>query len=259
MPTIGAALDAATAARIDAEQALGAAEQLAIDAEAEHSAWSARVEALSLALDEARQRAGAEHLAGLDGVLGTLVGPGRGRPGWEDAFEAAAGEALGAVVVADVDAARRSLASLGQGDHHGAVLALEGVAGSSAAPPPVGEPVRRHVRALARGGDTTGLERVLDALLSSAVAIDGVGRRRCRWQRSIRRRWWSHGRGDRFGISGWRIGAASSGATGAALDEATARSASSLAERDRVRALVETRQGRRARGATGGVRSRPRT
>ena len=239
VPTIGAALDAATAARIDAEQALGAAEQLAIDAEADHSAWSARVEALSLALDEARQRAGAEHLAGLDGVLGTLLDLVDVDPGWEDAFEAAAGEALGAVVVADVDAARRSLASLGQGDHRGAVLALEGVAGSSAAPPPVGEPVRRHVRPLARGGDATGLERVLDALLSSAVAIDGG------WEEAVPVAAQHPSAvvvtrtGDRFGISGWRIGAASSGATGAALEEATARSSSSLAERDRVRTLVE--------------------
>jgi len=240
LPAVGAALDDATAARVDAEQSLGAAEQHAIDAEADHSAWSARVEALSLALDEARQRAGAEHLAGLDGVLGTLLDLVEVDPGWEDAFEAAAGEALGAVVVADVDAARRSLASLGKGDHHGAVLALEGVAGSSATPPPVGEPVRRHVRAVARGGTSSGLERVLDALLSSAVAIDGG------WEEAVPVAALHPSAvvvtrtGDRFGISGWRIGAASSGATGAALDEATTRSASSLAERDRVRAVVET-------------------
>ncbi len=92
----------------------------------------------------------------------------------------------------------------------------------------------------ARGGDATGLERVLDALLSSAVAIDGG------WEEAVpvaaQHPVGSGGHprpGDRFGISGWRIGAASSGATGAALEEATARSSSSLAERDRVRALVE--------------------
>src|SRR5699024_8553898 len=37
------------------------------------SRWAARVEALQLALDAARARAGAEALADADGVLGTLL------------------------------------------------------------------------------------------------------------------------------------------------------------------------------------------
>ena len=243
LPELGAAVDAAAGARVAAEVELAGAEQRSIDAEAEHSAWSARVEALTLALDEARQRAGAEHLAGLDGVLGTLLDLVEVDPGWEESFEAAAGEALGAVVVADVDAARRSLASLRQGDHHGAVLALDGVAGTSAAPPPVGEPVRHHVRAVGHGGAAAGIERVLDALLSSAVAIDGG------WEDAVPIAAQHPAAvvvtrgGDRFGISGWRIGAARSGATGAALDEARARTESSLAARDRVREQVETIRG----------------
>ncbi len=243
LPGLGTALDTAAAARVAAEVTLADAEQRAIDAEAEHSAWSARVEALTLALDEARQRAGAEHLAGLDGVLGTLLDLVEVDPGWEECFEAAAGEALGAVVVADVDAARRSLSSLRQGDHHGAVLALDGVAGTSATPPPVGEPVRRHVRAVGRDGAAAGIERVLDALLSSAVAIDGG------WEEAVPVASLHPSAvvvtrsGDRFGISGWRIGAARSGATGAALDEARSRSESSLAQRDRVREQVESARG----------------
>jgi chromosome segregation protein len=243
LPELASSLDAAAAARVAAETALADAEQRAIDAEADHSAWSARVEALTLALDEARQRAGAEHLSGLDGVFGTLLDLVEVDAGWEECFEAAAGEALGAVVVADVDAARRSLASLRQGDHHGAVLALDGVAGISAAPPPVGEPVRRHVRALGRDASAAGIERVLDALLSSAVAIDGG------WEAAVPLAAQHPSAvvvtrdGDRFGISGWRIGAARSGATGAALDEARARTESTLAERDRVRAQVEQARG----------------
>jgi chromosome segregation protein len=242
LPELTTSLEAAAAARVAAETALAEAEQRAIDAEADHSAWSARVEALTLALDEARQRAGAEHLSGLDGVLGTLLDLVEVDAGWEECFEAAAGEALGAVVVADVDAARRSLASLRQGDHHGAVLALDGVAGTSTAPPPVGEPVRRHVRALA-GPSAAGIERVLDALLSSAVAIDGG------WEAAVPLAAQHPSavvvtrEGDRFGISGWRIGAARSGATGAALDEARTRTESTLAERDRVRAQVEAARG----------------
>jgi chromosome segregation protein len=46
--------------------------------------------------------------------------------------------------------------------------------------------------------------------------------------------------GDRFGIAGWRLGAARSGATGAALEEATRRSEASLVARDEARRAIET-------------------
>ena len=42
-------------------------------ADAEHHRWSARAEALAQALDEARARAGAERLAAVAGVVGTLL------------------------------------------------------------------------------------------------------------------------------------------------------------------------------------------
>jgi len=243
LPSVEQRLVRAAAARIRTEDALGVSEAGGTDAEAEHSTWAARVEALSLALDEARQRAGAERLAGLDGVLGTLLDLVEVDSGWEEAFEAAAGEALSAVVVADVPAARRSLAALADGDHRGAVLALSGVAASSSPPPPVGEPLRRHVRAsgtAAAGGSSTGIERVLDTLVSSAVVVEGG------WDAAlaiaaehpaavvVTRR------GDRFGVAGWRLGAARSGATGAALEEATARAGVSLAARDDARRAIET-------------------
>src|SRR2546430_11553084 len=51
--------------------------------------WAARADALALALDEARARAGAERLAGVGGVLGTLLDLVDVDEGWEDAFEAA--------------------------------------------------------------------------------------------------------------------------------------------------------------------------
>ncbi len=234
---LAAALEQAAARRLGSEEKLTVVEQDAIDAEAEHSAWAARADALTLALDEARQRAGAAHLAGLDGVLGTLLDLVDVDPGWEESFEAAAGEALGAVVVTDVDAARRALSSLEQGDHDGAVLALGGVAAVTMSAPAVGEPVREHVRAAA--GAPAGIDRVLDALLSSAVAIDGG------WEAAVPTAAQypsavvvTRG-GDRLGIAGWRIGAARSGATGAALEEATSRTQSTLAARDAARAAVE--------------------
>ena len=238
-PGVAERVGTAAAARVRAEELLARAEAAATDAEAEYSAWSARVEALSLALDEARQRAGAERLAGLDGVLGTLLDLVEVDPGWEEAFEAAAGEALGAVVVADVDAARRALGALASGDHRGAVLALSSAGGPTQLPAR-GEPVRRHVRAAAgAGGARVGIESVLDALLAHAVAVEGD------WDAALEsslqdpRAVVVTRRGDRFGAAGWRLRAAGSGATGAALDEATARAAQGRAARDTARRAME--------------------
>ena len=52
---------------------------------------TARADALERALDEARGAAGAELLAGVDGVVGTLLDLVEVDAGWEEAFEAAAG------------------------------------------------------------------------------------------------------------------------------------------------------------------------
>ena len=52
---------------------------------------ASRVEALQLALDAAHARAGAERLAGVEGVLGTLLDLVRIDAGWESAVEAALG------------------------------------------------------------------------------------------------------------------------------------------------------------------------
>ncbi len=106
-----------------------AEEAPAADADADH-AWAARAEALGLALDEARARAGAERLVDVDGVVGTLLDVVEIDPGWEAAFEAAAGEAIAAVVVADAGAGRRALEVLQGGDGAGSVLPLSGTVGA---------------------------------------------------------------------------------------------------------------------------------
>ena len=84
---------------------------------------------LHLALESARARAGAEHLAGVDEVLGTLLDLIDIDSGWEAAVEAALGEALEAVVVASPHAGRRALDSLHASNVHGAVLALGAATG----------------------------------------------------------------------------------------------------------------------------------
>src|SRR5690606_6127153 len=121
----------AEAARVAAEARVAEADAALRAADGERHAWTARAEALALALDEARARAGAERLTGVDGVVGTLLDLVDIDEGWEAAVEAAAGEALAAVVVDGVPAARSALAALQGGSAEeadravaGAVLAL---------------------------------------------------------------------------------------------------------------------------------------
>ncbi|MEJ5255529.1 MAG: chromosome segregation protein SMC [Acidimicrobiales bacterium] len=210
-------LDAAERERAECEARAAAAEEAHRAAESELHAWRARAEALALALDEARSKAGTERLAGIDGVVGTLLDVVDVDPGWEAAFEAAAGDALAAVVVDNPDVARQALAALHGEALTGAVLAL-GVEHPPRAPLPIGEPLRRHVRASRHD-----VERLLDALLGAAVVVDGG------WAEAVDVVL-AHPDalvvtpdGDRFGDTGWRIGSAGSGATGAALEEAQRR------------------------------------
>ncbi|MEI7592035.1 MAG: chromosome segregation protein SMC [Actinomycetes bacterium] len=206
-------------------------------AESQHHSWLARVDALSLALDEARSRAGAERLADIDGVLGTLLDLVDIDAGWESAFEAAAGEALAAVVVDGVDAARRALQALHAESISGAVLALTS-GRTISSPPSIGESVRGHVRSTRPGVDV-----LLDALVGSAVVVSGG------WGEAVDAAL-SHPdvvvvtpSGDRFGLSGWRVGASGSGATGAALEEARSRSEQSAATLAKaLEALTTARQ-----------------
>ena len=105
---------------------LEAAEQALRQAEQELHRSVARADALEKAFDEARGAAGAELLAGVDGVVGTLLDVVEVDAGWEAAFEAAAGASVAAVVVSGSEPARQALARLRQGGATGAVLALTG-------------------------------------------------------------------------------------------------------------------------------------
>ncbi|MHB8669743.1 MAG: chromosome segregation protein SMC [Acidimicrobiales bacterium] len=218
-----AQLEVAEGRRSRAEDALSAAEGARRSAEADARAWGARAEALALALDEARARAGAERLAEVSGVVGTLLELVEVDPGWHAAFEAAAGEALAAVVVEDADAARRAIAALREGGTGGAVLALGlAVPGSPAGQAGAGT-LGAHVRS-ARP-DVTAL---LDVLLADTLVVEGD------WTDALDAALRSPGvvvvtrEGDRFGQSGWRTGAGGAAATGAALEEARARAGAAV-------------------------------
>lgn len=182
------------------------------------SRWNARVEALQLALDAAHARAGAERLADVDGVLGTLLDLVEIDPGWQEAVEAALGEALSAVVVDGPDAAQRALAALRESDTSGAVLA----AGPRPRQPQLGgfgEPVAPHVRS-----GRPGVAGLLDALVGNAVRVDTIDAAidiaLSRPDVVV-----VTPAGDRFASNGWRIGAAAGGATAAALADAQERAA----------------------------------
>ena len=151
------------------ESAEGALRQ----AELEHHRSVARADALERALDEARGAAGAELLSGVDGVVGILLDLVEVDEGWEDAFEAAAGASVAAVVVSGSVPAKSALARLREGGATGAVLALTDSARATPAPRmpapapgaatrcrPGTESIRPHVRPRPGGPSLPGLEAV---------------------------------------------------------------------------------------------------
>ncbi|NQY55475.1 MAG: chromosome segregation protein SMC [Ilumatobacteraceae bacterium] len=216
-----AAEERRVAATADHEGRVEARQRLSEEA----SRWSARVEALQQAVDAARARAGAERLAEVDGVLGTLLELVEIDAGWEPAVEAALGDALTAVVVDDPGAGRRALDELRSSETSGAVLAI-GASGAARPASGVGDPVRSHVR-----GRGAGVDGLLDALLANAVragdvpaAIDIVVANPDLVVVTPD--------GDRLASTGWRVGAASGGATAAALEDA--RDRAEAAERERA-------------------------
>ena len=216
----------AESARMAAEAAHEAAVAGRADAASALARWQARVEALQLALDSARARAGAEKLRDVSGVVGTLLDLVRIDVGWEDAVEAALGEALTAVVVNDATAARRALSHLRETGTSGAVIALGSLL---AAPAAVSgsDAVRSHVSA-----DRTDVSALLDSLLARAVRVDD-------WQGAVDAVISDPSlvavtaAGDRFAVGGWRIGVAGGGATASALDEAIDKVASASSELER--------------------------
>ena len=204
-----------------------------VAAEAELRMIRARVEALALALDEARSKAGANHLAEIDGVLGTLLDLVEIDAGYESAFEAAAGEALDAVVVQGTDQAIKAIEALKRGSFNAAVLSLNGIT-SNFAQPDIGTSIRKHVRA--RIPD---VDELLDRLLSQVTLVTTGSATAIDLAIANPERIIVTTEGDRFGPSGWRIGGGRSGATGAALAEAEIRLVAAEMERTDAKSAFE--------------------
>ena len=180
------------------------------------SRTSARAEALQMALDSARAKAGAERLVGVEGVLGTLLELVTIEDGWADAVEAALGDALAAVVVDGPGSARRALATLRGAGTTGAVIATGGASREPAGVIDGAVPLLGRV-----SSSSTGVPELLSSLLARAVVAEDVDRAvdiaLADPSLTVVTR-----EGDRFAPSGWRIGTSSGGATAAALAEAVA-------------------------------------
>ncbi|MEM9135150.1 MAG: chromosome segregation protein SMC [Actinomycetota bacterium] len=236
-PQLAAAAEQTVAALTEAEERQSERSEQRRQAEAEANRWQARADALRQALDDARSQAGATALEGTDGVIGVLLDMVDIDEGWELAVEAAAGEALQAVVVESPAGASAALQALEGKDLAGAVLALGrsrqsatlGVAGGSLGQPMVGRPLRDRVRAM-----RDDVEPLLDLLFGAVVVVDGGWRQAMdvaieRPQSTVVTR-----HGDRFSPTGWRIGLTGTGATGAALEEAEGKATFARAEAQRA-------------------------
>ncbi len=200
---------------------------------------AARAEALARALSDLQGAGGREALAGVDGVVGALVDLVEIDEGWEQAFEAAVGASVAAVVVDGRDAAREALASLYRQGTAGAVLATRGEAASGTTGPlPVGaESLRGHVRARA-GASGPGIGGVLDSLVGRAVRVQG-------WEQAIDVAL-DHPdlvvvttEGDRFAASGWRVRSGRQGVvTAAAVEAASAAATEAAGAADRAAGVL---------------------
>jgi chromosome segregation protein len=245
---VGEAEDAHQRAVSRLEAAEGALRQ----AELEHHRSVARADALERALDEARGAAGAELLSGVDGVVGILLDLVEVDEGWEEAFEAAAGASVAAVVVSGRSSAKSALARLREGGAAGAVLALTDASGSGESvavlreAPPGTEAVRSHVRRGRGGFGLAGLDEALDTLLARSYCARGG------WSEAIDLALTRPDlvvvtrEGDRFSSAGWRVRAGGGVVTAAVVAEARDRasaaagaSAEAAGARDGARVVVE--------------------
>lgn len=188
--------------------------------------WRARVEALTLALDEIRVRSGADVLAEVDGVLGPLLDLVEIDEGYETALAAALGDASHGVVVRDADAAGQAAAVLTAADAAGVLLPLVDRDPREAS----SRSIRKHVR-----GRTDEVEALLDATIAHIDVVND-------WEQAVSMALTNSDahivttEGASFSPAGWRVGAERLAATGAALDEAKV-------ELESAEALVTQRTG----------------
>ena len=221
-------LAAAETARAEGESALEDAVEARSAAGSDLRHWAARSEALAMALDKSARPVPVDVRAAADGVLGLLGDLVEVDPGLEAAFAAAAGDAVGAVVVRRAAAARRVLDSVEASDAGAAVIALEGNGAGGAEAVPVDRLGLQPLRGRVRAADPD-VARLLDVLLDSTVLVEGD------W-RAAADVWMRHPGavvvtpvGDRLSSRGWRLGVHGAAGLRPALAEAEQRLAAARA------------------------------
>ena len=222
--------------RDEAEDAGDRAQEGRATAERRSARASARLEALEAAMASTRARAGAEHLASIEGVVGALVDIISIDQGWDAAVKAALGDSVAAVVVSDPASARRALDQLRNAEHNGAILSL-GVQRATSTQVPVGiDTVRGHVRPVA--GAPNGSDALLDALLSGVGCVDDISRAisvvEAQPSAVVVTR-----RGDKLSPGGWRLGAADEVGSIEVIEETRREVESVTSELSRLDAEVE--------------------
>ena len=240
LAAIDADLDRAAADVPDvtmAEQTLRLADDAWRAAERDAAHWRARADVLELGLGAARDAAGAEQVAGIDGVLGPLVDLLEIEPGAEAALVAALGDAMRAVVVESGDAAAAAIERLHSGDASGLLLVVDSL--DRPTQPRLAPAGARPLADLV-GARGPGLQQALGRMLAGHVFVDAG------WRTALELAL-AHPDlvivtpvGDRLGGGGpWHIGAAADAAvTRAAFDEAVAQAATAARERDATAAAV---------------------
>src|SRR5690348_17939595 len=141
------------------------------EAEAEAARRRARVDALDLALGEARAGTGAEVLADLEGAAGPLADHVEIDPGTEAAVAAGLGEALQAVVLDGGDAARRALERVKAGDARALVVIADALPAGARAPSAV--PVGARLLGECVHARRPGLDAVRARRLPGIVLVEG--------------------------------------------------------------------------------------
>ncbi len=250
-------------AEAETERRLDRATAARGQADADHQRWVARAETLAQALDHARGRAGAERLEEMEGFVGALLDLVEVDEGFDAAFEAAAGEAMAAVGINSVDAARAGLAEFKAASLAGTVVALPDAGSATLAQdgdPPAGAGAVPSI-----GGGAAwladrvrsrlpGVERWLSRLLATTVVVDAG------WSAAVDV---SISRpdlivvtpeGDRFAEGLWQLGAGNGAATAAAVENARRQAAAAAA--DGARADMAWQEARGAAAAARAERDR---
>ena len=193
--------------------------------------WSARIEALELAVATVRESSGFEQVQEIDGVLGVLGELIEIEPGWETAVEVALGAVLASVVVADLKTARAALERLDATESSGSVVAAKSFSVPSQTPQS-GDLLRQHVTS-----KTDQLKPLLDALLADAVCVKGSWEEAVDFAERNPKLLVVTANGDCCGPDGWSIGLGTNTSTLSALEDA--RQEVQVAEARREAAEIE--------------------